>query len=541
MLLREKEEANWISFLTAALSCAGDGIIATDRDGIVRYINSSGEMLTGWNEKDAVGMPFEDIFPLIDYYSGDRINSPIKKVLNEGESSGLQNHAAMITKNGKRHFVSANCSPIFDFNDEIKGVVVSFRNIDRIKNIETALRVSRDEAASASRIKSEFIANMSHEVRTPLNGLIGMLDLLLRTDMDSEQTEYVRMAKLSANNLLKVISDILDLSKIEAGEILIKSVSFDIKALTDEIVKIYEVLAENKALKLNCKFSSKVPRYLVGDPDRLRQILNNLLGNAVKFTDVGTIDFDVEFITGSEKSIALEFRISDTGIGISREKMDMLFKRFSQVDGSVTRRHSGTGLGLAICKQLAELMGGSIEAKSEIGKGSTFVLKMKFTTGSEVPVKTTAVSALEQEQALSSIVTESEEINRLFPSEAAGEQDKVIILENDSDSKLCSCVKIGENGEIIFQKPVAKGDRLEDLNSLFGLQRELKAIIIGKKTSAIEVTAQKVKETALRLGESELADLAFKAQLVSRKNKWDEAEEYCVMMDNEINFRIREG
>ena len=681
-MLKQIQEADHIRFLATALSCLGDGVIAADREGKVLYINASGETLTGWSEKDAVGRSFEEVFPLVHYYSGEKLSNPIWDVLRQRKPLGLQNYAALVTKERNLHFVSASCSPIYSREDQAEGIVVVFRNIDRFKNTEEEikkekdnlktvlealptdvmlvgydwiikwankplldsfhihgaeivgqrfgdglhcihsyergcgegeqcrvceicenireviskgvsrkdvviqrsfaketvesnrwlrmsfiplssleeaqiliaiediteqknhediLRRSRDEAASANRIKGEFIANMSHEIRTPLNGLIGMMELLLRTDINPEQLEYIHMAKMSANNLLKVINDILDYSKIDAGKIQIKNIPFDMKTWMDEIADIHEALAEQKGLELRYDFSSDIPRYVVGDPDRLRQILNNLITNAIKFTDKGLVSIAVRSSAMAEQKNLLEFHISDTGIGISAEKMDLLFKRFSQIDGSITRRHSGTGLGLAICKQLAELMGGTISARSEPGKGSVFVLTIGLMTGSESAAKDIQHAVSEPDQALPLIVMEGGEYRRLIPNMPEGNTERIVIVENHTDTNLSSRVRLGDNGEIILEKAAAGGDVSHELDALFDLLRTLKAIIRDNCTSGIEEIAHKIKEIAFLLGADELADLAFKAKLSSRKGKWEDAMEYCVMMMNEINFRYKEG
>lgn len=684
MLLQQMDESNRMEFLEGTLSCIGDGVIVTDRKGMILYINRSGEKLTGWKEEEAVGKSFTEVFPLIDFFTGKRLDSPIRTVLEDGMSVGLQNHSALITKEGKTLFVSASCSPVRCSGSETEGAVVVFRDIDRIKNTEeeirkeknniknvlealptgivlvdgdtvvkwvnkpildlfhiqeahivgqrfgdgayciysyekgcgkgekcksceirqnigrvireevnrkdvllqrsflgdtdktcfwlkinfiplatldkkqiviaiediteqknyeAALQRGRDEAESANRVKGEFLANMSHEIRTPLNGLIGMMDLLLQTDTDEEQMEYIRMAKTSANTLLKVINNILDFSRIEAGKVSIANISFDIKALMDEIIKIHAVLAEKKGLELQDEIPAGIPQYVNGDSDRLRQIMNNLIGNAIKFTDKGQVKISMRETARTAQNVELEFCVSDTGVGISGDKMDLLFKRFSQVDGSVTRRHSGTGLGLAICKQLAELMGGTIRAESKIGKGSVFRLTMSYRFNGVSSLNARQSAASEKDQSLSPIVTDSGEFSRLISEKAAGKAARIVILEDQTDSEKCSRVRLGENGEILFGNAAAAVTGEDVARELDGLRQSLQwlqAIIQECKQPLIEETAHKIKKIAIRIGADELIDLAFKAELAARKRKWNTATDYCLKMIEEAGVRYKE-
>lgn len=666
-----------MKFMATALASIGDGVIVADRQGVVRYINASGVKLTGWDAKEAEGRPFSEVFPLVDFFSGKGLDNPILPALEYGKTVGLQDHSALRTREGRRLFVSASCSPVRNSSDEAEGVVVVFRDINRIKNIEedikrekndlknvlealplgvllverdvvvkwvnrsllellhieeadilgqrfgdaahciysyekgcgegekcrsceirqnigrviseevsckevilqrtflngtvkncfwlkisfiplnlseekqiviaidditgqknyeTALQKSRDEAESANRIKSEFLANMSHEIRTPMNGMIGMLDLLLMSDTNEEQREYIQMAKLSANSLLKVINDILDFSRIEAGKISIANINFDIKTLMEEIIKIHAVLAEKKGLEIQYIFSPDTPRYLKGDPDRLRQILNNLIGNAIKFTDKGQVKIVVRKASITGKSIKLEFCVSDTGIGISVEKMDLLFKRFSQVDGSNTRRYSGTGLGLAICKQLAELMGGDIFAESAVGKGSVFCFTVDVELGKEP-------SSSDAQGFSSPVIMDDKELKLPILEKEKGEPDRIVIPESRTDFEKYSRVRLGDNGEVVFEggEAVIKADIPVEMEELRQVLHELQLILGENRFPLIEEAAHRVKKIAFRINAEELAELAFRTELAARKCKWELAIEYCSKIMDEYKLRYKEG
>ena len=680
-MLQNMNDTDRMKFMSNTLSCIGDGVIVTDSLETVLYINAQAEKMTGWKTCEATGKPFGDIFLLVDFFSGRKLDSPVRKTLSTGETVGLRNHSALITSEGKILFVSASCSPVKGDSGETEGAVVVFRDIDRIKNMEediikekdnlrnvlealplsislvtgdstvkwvnrpflnmfrcdeehvlgqrfgdvthcvysyekgcgkgskcrtceirksigtvirekvnrknvtlqraylndgssdnlwlkinfiptevsdekqiiiaiediteqknfeAALKKGREEAESANRIKSEFLANMSHEIRTPLNGVIGMLELLAISDPSHEQEEYIQMAKLSANSLLKVINDILDFSRIEAGKVSIENIRFDIKAMADEIIKIHTILAEKKGLKLQYSFSPGIPQYLTGDPNRLRQILNNLVGNAVKFTENGGINVDVKETGLGGETVELEFLISDTGIGISGEKMDLLFKRFSQVDGSNTRRYSGTGLGLAICKQLAEMMGGNISAVSESGKGSTFRFTAAFSPG-----KTPSTDDPQEEgQPLSPVIMDDKDLDSFISQESLNGRDRVVIMENRSGSEKYGRVRLGEDGEIIFggnDENAAGEESASGLEELGQIMEELRGMLREKEYSGIEDAAHRIKKAAIRINADELADMAFKIQLAARKCNWDRVMEYCLKMTDEFNVHRQGG
>ncbi len=371
--LAEKEES-----FRALIEYSSVGITLWDHNRRVFYASPALRIILGYEPEELLGEFNPDLVHPDDLQS---VLSRLKGLV-EVPGQTQRSRIRMKHKSGEYRWIEVISRNLFD-NPSVGAIVTNMRDVTDATNAEILTAEARQRAESANQAKSDFLAMISHEIRTPMNGITGMCQLLLETNMNREQQEYAETIAQSAQSLLALINDVLDFSRIEAGKLSIERAPIDLSSLLSEVIQLMRVRAEEKGLQLKLDYPVDAPRAFYGDALRIRQILFNLTGNAVKFTHTGEVCLEahIEYTSASRYSISIAVR--DTGIGIDPEKLQMVFQKFTQADPSTTRRYGGSGLGLSISRSLAELMGGSIEAASEPGRGSEFRLEIQLDAAPE--------------------------------------------------------------------------------------------------------------------------------------------------------------
>jgi PAS domain S-box-containing protein len=421
-ITRRKQEEKERRVLSSAVEQSSVVILITDTDGIIEYVNPKFTKVTGYTREEVLGKKPNIL--------NSNIHEPeFYKELWDTIKAGRDWNGELFNrkKNGDLYWDSSFISPIKDSKGRITHFVAIKEDITERKQIENELREAKRSAEAASRSKSEFLANVSHELRTPMNAIIGMTELMLDTRITKEQREYLNIVQRSSNSLLSLLNDILDLSKIEAGRLMLEPLPFSLRGSLGDTAKTLSVQAHKKNLELVYYIDSEVPDRLIGDAGRLRQIIVNLIGNSIKFTKEGEIVLKIEVLEElPDTRVLLHFLISDTGIGIPGEKLDTIFDKFSQADASTTRRYGGSGLGLAISSRLVNLMEGIIWVDSpssfphfkKTGPGSTFHFTALFEIDkSTLDARRQVEVDVKKLEGLPLLIVDDNKTNRMFLQE----------------------------------------------------------------------------------------------------------------------------
>src|SRR5437867_2888722 len=348
-----------------------EAICTKDLAGIITSWNSGAAAMFGYPPTEAVGRALN-----VGESTPEEEDVRMRRLM-AGEKFSYD--AKAITRTGTVIDIQVAVAPLLDDDtNQCIGRIAVARDVTQHKRSEEALRLAREAAESASLAKSSFLARMSHEIRTPMNGVLGMTELLLESGLSSTQRKYAETVQRSGKNLLGIINDLLDFSKIEAGKLELENVDMDLRRTMEDIVDLLAERARAKGLELACSIPANLATHVKGDPLRLGQILTNLVGNAIKFTEQGSVVIRMASVDETAHNVTLRFEVSDTGAGISAAAQSHIFEEFAQGDGSTTRKHGGSGLGLAISRQLVEMMGGNIYVESVLGAGSTFWFTSRF-------------------------------------------------------------------------------------------------------------------------------------------------------------------
>jgi two-component system, sensor histidine kinase and response regulator len=374
--------------LSELIKASPISIVAYDLKGIVQSWNPAAEQLFGWTEQEATGHHLPFVTPDMHGEFHERMRRALQGQELSGES------VRRVRKDGSPIELSIASAPLRDSCGTTIGLISVITDITERKRVEEEVQKARAAAEAANRAKSEFLANMSHEIRTPMNGVIGMTELALDTELTAQQREYLSLVKSSGDALMTVINDILDFSKIEAGKLELDPIPFNLRDTIEETARTLALRAHQKGLELVTDIQPGIPEVLVGDPVRLRQVLLNLLGNAVKFTDMGEVCLRVER-EQMQEGVGLHFSVRDTGIGIPADRQKLIFEAFTQADNSTTRKYGGTGLGLTITSRLVALMGGRIWVESKAGEGSVFHFTAAFAPGHATAIQTPQQAAVD--------------------------------------------------------------------------------------------------------------------------------------------------
>ncbi len=376
-------------YVDDVLNSMTDTLLVTTPEGLIQRANPAACKLLGYREDELMGRALNVVYPEAEaeFLTTNRQANPSP---NGHAPLGLE--TTYRSKDGLYIPVSFSGAFMGRRDGTLQGIVCVAQDITERKRSEDALRQAKEQAESANQAKSIFLATMSHEIRTPMNGVIGMSGLLLDTALSDEQREFAETVRQSGEALLVIINDILDFSKIEADKLDLELIDFDLRTTVEDVLDLLSEQAHRKGLELTCQINADTPSRVSGDPGRIRQVLTNLVGNAVKFTETGEVNVRVSLNQREAQDVIIRFAITDTGIGIAPESQAKLFEPFSQADGSTTRKYGGTGLGLAISKQLATLMGGDIGLASTLGEGSTFWFTVHLTALSKPSLLTRLVN-----------------------------------------------------------------------------------------------------------------------------------------------------
>lgn len=574
-ITKRRAQSDQLRRLRRAVESTVESIILINAMGIIVDVNHATSNQIGLSREELIGQPIQIL-------RFDKIDPEAGRAMLKGLREGIpwQGILWFTNSQGRIMEMSGTLSPIID--DRVsEGSVMVLHDITEageaqreIERQNRELEVARREAEGALKVKDEFLANISHEIRTPLNAVIGMSNLLLETELEPLQHEYAEIGRSAGEQLLALVNDFLDISKIESGNLTLESIDFDLRTCLEEVVDLLGMRANEKNIELALLVRSTVPERVVGDPTRLRQIVLNLVSNAVKFTDLGHVAIEAEARVMGEGKIRLYISVSDTGIGIPETALPGLFTLFHQLDSSITRRYGGTGLGLSICKKLVSAMNGSIEVESAVGKGSTFRFsvglemaksRVAFDTGRRLKMNGRNMLIIDSHRLNQFVVGEmlnqwhcrhtaatsaSEAINRLYEAISQNEMFDIVILDSsvpDAEGMNLATrirqVPGAENVPLVMLTSTPRvGDaaRMRDAGFMAYLTKPIKAGHLLEALSAVMGRAQdKLSGSQNPVGES--GKVGESPQIITRHILAESRRSHLkilVVEDNKVNQMV---
>ncbi|MCG6558533.1 ATP-binding protein [Ruegeria sp. 1NDH52C] len=453
-LVRHQKEAQLLSLVAKN---ANDSVILADADGRIVWTNETFTRITGYSVDEAKGFYPGDLL------NGEKTDLEVSNAIAEAVEAGrpFRTEILNVSKDGREIWMETNLVPVLDKNGRVEVTVAIERDVTAAKAQAEELAAARIAAEEGARAKAEFLATMSHEIRTPMNGVVGMAELLSDTELSEEQRQYVSTIRSSSTALLAIINDVLELSRLDARKMELHPVNFDPKACLEETLRLLQPQARAKGLKLALETETDVPPLVHGDDGRLRQVLINLLGNAIKFTERGGVTLRVR-ADAQEPGHLFVIVVEDSGIGIAADKIERVFERFSQADTDTTRLYGGTGLGLTISRELVVLMGGRITVESTLGQGSCFTLRLPLgppgDPGADADTQTLSPDELDRLRGLSVLVADDNRVNRLLMGKFLA--DLPIRLDFAHDGQQAVAMATRQEPDIVFMDmsmPVMSG------------------------------------------------------------------------------------
>lgn len=486
------------------------GVVEFNPDGTIISINKNFEEVSGYSESELLGSHHKMLITPEDYAESDRLWKSL------GQGIFKTGRVRRIHKDGSEFYLQASYNPIQNLEGKVIKVVKISQDITKEIEAAISLQKAKEMAEDLNEQKDNFIANVSHEIRTPIHAVLGFTDLLLENEGDKHKINYLNAVKIAGDSLLFIVNDILDLSKMEAGLLQIDKDVFNVREVVSRVFSILHLKAHQKKIEFEPFISSDVPELLIGDKNRLSQILINLLGNAIKFTAEGSVSLEVTVIKDISEKAVLNFKVSDTGIGIPQDKLDTVFQRFLQAEETTSQKYGGTGLGLNISRQLIEKQEGNIEVKSEHGKGTDFIFDIPF----EKPLKQVEIShgtaeEISQDYQGQILVCEDSELNqRLVRAILKRKGLKVDVASNGEKALLFLEEKTYDLIFMDVQMPVKNG---YETTKVIRDQLKPSTPIVALTANFMAAERQKCKEVGM---DDYLAKPFQKNQLFEKVEKW---------------------